>query len=70
MKAYWRVEVQLNTFFELSLDGGEWSASCLSCFTHRVRALYPLDRRLGGPQSHYGHSGEEKNSQPLPGIEP
>jgi len=38
MKAYWRVEVQLNTFFELSLDGGEWSASCLSCFTHRERA--------------------------------
>jgi hypothetical protein len=31
---------------------------------------YPLDRRPGGPQSHSGHGGEEKNSQPLPGIEP
>jgi hypothetical protein len=31
--------------------------------------LYPLDRRLGEPQSRSGHSGEEKNSQPLPGIE-
>jgi len=30
---------------------------------------YPMDRRLGGPQSHSGHGGEEKNSQPLPGIE-
>jgi len=30
---------------------------------------YPLDRRLGGPQSHSGHS-EEKNSQPLPGTKP
>jgi len=30
---------------------------------------YPLDRRLGGPQSCSGCSGEEKNSQPLPGIE-
>jgi hypothetical protein len=30
--------------------------------------LYPLDRRLGGPQSWSGHSGEEKNSQPLPGF--
>jgi hypothetical protein len=30
---------------------------------------YPLDRRLGGTQSCSGHSGEEKNSQPLPGIE-
>jgi hypothetical protein len=31
--------------------------------------LYPLDRRLGGPQSRSGR-GEEKNSQPSPGIEP
>jgi hypothetical protein len=29
-----------------------------------------LDRRLGGPQSRSGHSGEENNSQPLPGLEP
>jgi len=31
---------------------------------------YPLDRRLGGPQSRTGHGGEEKNSQPSIGIEP
>jgi hypothetical protein len=31
---------------------------------------YPLDRRLGGPQSRSGRSGEEKNSKPLPGLEP
>jgi hypothetical protein len=31
---------------------------------------YPLDRRLGGAQSIYGHGGEEKNSQSPPGIEP
>jgi hypothetical protein len=31
---------------------------------------YPLDRRLGGPQSRSGRGGEEKNSQPLPGLEP
>jgi hypothetical protein len=31
---------------------------------------YPLDRRLGGHQSRSGHDGEEKNSQPPPGIEP
>jgi hypothetical protein len=31
---------------------------------------YQLDRRLGGPQSRSGHGGEEKNSQPLPGLEP
>jgi hypothetical protein len=30
----------------------------------------PLDRRLGGPQSRSGRGGEEKNSQPLPGLKP
>jgi len=29
-----------------------------------------MDRRLSGPQSRPGHSGEEKNSQTLPGHEP
>jgi hypothetical protein len=29
---------------------------------------YPLDRRLGGPQSRSEHGGE-KNSQPLAGLE-
>jgi hypothetical protein len=31
---------------------------------------YPLDRRLGGPQSRSGRGSEEKCSQPMPGIEP
>jgi hypothetical protein len=30
---------------------------------------YPLDRRLGGPESQSGRGGEEKNFQPLPGLE-
>jgi len=30
----------------------------------------PLDRRPGVPQSHSGCGGEERNSQPPPGIEP
>jgi hypothetical protein len=32
--------------------------------------LYPLDRRLAGPNSRSGHGGKEKNSQPLPELEP
>jgi hypothetical protein len=32
--------------------------------------MYPLDRRLGGPQRRSGRGGEEKKSQPLPGFEP
>jgi hypothetical protein len=31
---------------------------------------YPLDRRIGGPQSQPGRGGEEKNSQPLPDSKP
>jgi len=31
---------------------------------------YLMDRRLGGHHSQSGHSGEEKYSQPLPGIKP
>jgi hypothetical protein len=31
---------------------------------------YPMDRRLGGPQSRSGRGGEEKNPQPLPGLKP
>jgi hypothetical protein len=31
---------------------------------------YPLDRRLGGPQSRSGCSGEEKISQLQPELEP
>jgi hypothetical protein len=30
---------------------------------------YPLDKKLGGPQSRSGRGIEEKNSQPQPGIE-
>jgi hypothetical protein len=31
---------------------------------------YPMDRRMGESQSRSGRGGEEKASQPLPGIEP
>jgi hypothetical protein len=54
-----------------ALDEGELSASHPGRFTPREKVpWHPLDRRLGGPQSRSGRSGEEKNSQPLPGLEP
>jgi hypothetical protein len=31
---------------------------------------YPLDRRLGGPQSRSRRSGEQKSFHPLSGLEP
>jgi hypothetical protein len=64
------VDVYLQAFLTLALDGGEWSASRPGRFTPRERA--PGTHWIGGwvgPQSHSGHSGEEKNSQPLPQIE-
>jgi hypothetical protein len=39
-------------------------------YPHEKSPWYPLDRRLGGPQSRSGHGAEEKNFQPLPGLEP
>jgi hypothetical protein len=34
------------------------------------KPLFTLDRKLDGPQNQSGRGGEEKNSQPLPGLEP
>jgi len=39
-------------------------------YTQGKTSWYPLGRRLGGTQSHSGCGGEEKNSQPAPGIKP
>jgi hypothetical protein len=39
-------------------------------YPQRNNPPYHLDRRLGGPQSRSGRSGEEKKSQPPPRIEP
>jgi hypothetical protein len=46
------------------------------CFTPRPLYLqgkspqYPLDRRLDEPQNQSVRGGEEKNSEPPPGLEP
>jgi len=71
MKAYWDCGYSSTHSLTSMLDGGEWSASCPSCFSPRERA--PCTHWIGswvGPQSHSGHSGEEKNSQPPLGINP
>jgi len=39
-------------------------------YPQRYNPWYPLDRKLGGPQSWSGCSGEEKNSHSLPGLKP
>jgi hypothetical protein len=64
------MEAQLHAFLTSALDVGEWSDTPPGRFTQRKSPWHPLDRRLGGPQNWTGGGGEEKNSQPLPGLEP
>jgi hypothetical protein len=52
------------SLLDLSTRWGECSVSHPSC----ALPQYPLDRRLGGPRS--TEEATEKNSLPLPGIEP
>jgi hypothetical protein len=56
MKAYW--------------GSGGIAPLILPLYPQGKSPPYPLDRRLGGPQSRSGHGGEEKDSQLPPGIEP
>jgi hypothetical protein len=54
MNTYGGVKVQLHAFLTSALDGGER-------FTSTQSPWYPLDRRLGGPQSRSGCDGKETN---------
>jgi hypothetical protein len=71
MKAYWGS----GGVAPRILDVGTRLRWVLS-FTHRPlypqakSPWYPLDTRLGGPQSRSGRGDEEQNFQPLPGLEP
>jgi hypothetical protein len=60
MKEYGEVNVQSHIFLTSALIGGGWSASHPGRFTPR----YPLDRRLGGPQSQSRRREEEKILDP------
>jgi hypothetical protein len=60
MKVYGGVDVQKDVFLTLALVGGEWLASRPGRFTPGKDPRYPLDRKLGGPQSRTGRHGEVK----------
>jgi hypothetical protein len=61
MKTHGGVDVQIRVFLTLALVGGEWSASGPRLlYLWEKSTQYPLDRRLGGPQSQSGRRGEEK----------
>jgi hypothetical protein len=46
------------------------STSRSNRFTSRKEPRYPLDKRLGGPQSRCGRFAEQTNLLPLLGLEP
>jgi hypothetical protein len=58
------------SFATMALDGGEWSNTCLSCFTPRKELLHPLNGNLNRCQSWSGCLGKGKNLLLLPGIKP
>jgi hypothetical protein len=65
MKIYEGVEVQLHSFLNSALDGGNWSASRPGRYTLWKEPQCPLERRLGGPQSRSGYGNmKEKNPSP------
>jgi len=66
------MEISLHAFLASALDGDELSASCLGHFIRGKSPRYPLDKRLGGPQSRSWCGGEEKKIPllTLPETEP
>jgi hypothetical protein len=47
--------------------GNRWGWVVSTTLGHALR--YPVDRRLGGPQSRSGHRSYRKNSSPVPEID-
>jgi hypothetical protein len=55
------VEVQTHAFLTSALDGVEvLNFTSRALYSRRNNPQYPLDRTMDGPQSGYGHGGEEK----------
>jgi hypothetical protein len=60
METYGGVEVQLHAFLTSAIDGGG-QRHALAALPPGKRPRYPLEKRLGGPQSLPGRYGEQKN---------
>jgi hypothetical protein len=71
MKMYWGSGDIASHILDLSISW-RWMVSFMlwPLYPQGKSPWYPLDRMFGGPQSCSGCSGEEKNSQPQPEIEP
>ena len=63
------VELLRHLFFSLAPEGCEWSVLCPSYFPLWRYPLYPLNSRMGGPQTWCERCVGEKNPFALLGIE-
>jgi len=63
-------DVQLHSFINSVLDGGEWLVSRPGRSTPRIETRYPLNRRTVESQSRYVRFGAEKNLFLPPGFDP
>lgn len=63
-------QVQHHPFLNLALEGSARSTSHPIALCPGKEPQYPLDRRLGGPQSQSACFGKKKNFSPLLGITP
>jgi len=61
MNAYKGSRGTVPLILTLALDGGEWFTSRSGHFIPRKEPWYPLNKRLGGPQSWSGHFEEDKD---------
>ena len=55
------IEEKLRSFLSCVLDRSEWLNSYPGHFIPRMKPMYLLNRRLGGPQSWSRHFVDEKN---------
>jgi hypothetical protein len=71
MKAYWGIGSRVTRILDLGTRW-RWVVSFMPqpLYPQGKNLWYTSYKRLGGPQSRSGRGGEEKNSQPLPGLEP
>jgi hypothetical protein len=71
MKAYWGSGGIASRIIGLGTRWGRVASFTLQpLYSQEKSPWYPLDGRLDRPHIRSGRDGEEKNSQPFPGLEP
>jgi hypothetical protein len=59
MKMYERFDAHINVILTTALVGGQCQLHARPLYPRGIGPRFPLDRRLGGPQSRFEQRGEE-----------